>query len=679
MFDAYLARWIYRETFGVFADKIASKTRLSVVTNGALTSLPLHLLVTNDPSDKKYKDIDWLARSFAITVWPSVSNMKVLRGKPMVSSAPKPLIAFVDPAFSNQERKQPDHSVPMRSITDYYRGSQIDYDELVATLRQLPGTRKEVEAVANALNADPIEIKLGSAASESVVKQSRLDQYRIVYFATHSLVAGVMKDFFSTKAEPALALATPDKRNEFDDGFLYASEVAQLKLDADWVVLSATDTATGDGPGAEVLLGLARAFFYAGGRSLVVSHWEVNDEQTVRAMTNTLQASARSEKLTHAQALQQSMLTMLNNAKSDDEAHPRLWASFVVIGEPAADDSDTCYKESGDVAIATCSRLIASGRFRARRLAGLYDNRGMEYRRKRQYDRAIADFDEAIRLDPKYSNAFKNRGDAYRDMGEYDGAIVDYNQTILLNPNDASAFNERGYAYSAKNEYDRAIADYDQAIRLDPAKALPFNNRGNAFELKGDHARAALEFDEVTRLQRADADAWYKRCLMRAIVGHELQRALSDCNESLRLRANDAATLDTLGLIYLKLENFDRAIANYDAALKFSPSKASSLYGRGISKQKKGDMADGKADIAAAEAIQTNIADEFARFDVPLDEPAVPMHASTPAAANCAQAETNWKNAEEIRSLEIYADYLVRFPTCDFAALAKARIEALTK
>src|SRR5207244_1193983 len=115
---------------------------------------------------------------------------------------------------------------------------------------------------------------------------------------------------------------------------------AQLKLNADWVVLSASDTATGDTPGAEALAGLARAFLYAGGRSLVVSHWEVKDEQTAHLMTNTFQTSARDEKLTHAQALQQSMVAMLKNAKSNDEAHPRLWASFVVIGEPAADDSD---------------------------------------------------------------------------------------------------------------------------------------------------------------------------------------------------------------------------------------------------------------------------------------------------------------------------------------------------
>ena len=335
-FDTSLAHNIYQATFGVFADKIPSKTRLSVVTNGAFTSLPLHLLITKDPSGKQLKDIDWLARSHAITIWPSVANMKVLRGKSVLSSAPKPLIAFADPVFSKQERKQAQNKVAMRSITEFYRGTQFDLASLGEALPQLPETRKEVQAVAKALNADPRDIKLGLAATETAVKQARLDQYRIVYFATHGMIAGDIEKFTKAKAEPALALTVPDRPDEqTDDGFLFASEITQLKLNADWVVLSACETATGDKPGAEALSGLARAFFYAGARSLVVSHWKVEDEHTARLMTNTFQAIARNIKLTHAQALQQAMLAMIKNAKSDAEAHPRLWAPFVVVGEPS--------------------------------------------------------------------------------------------------------------------------------------------------------------------------------------------------------------------------------------------------------------------------------------------------------------------------------------------------------
>ena len=100
-------------------------------------------------------------------------------------------------------------------------------------------------------------------------------------------------------------------------------------------MLSACNTAAEDKPGAEALSGLARAFFYAGARSLIVSHWPVDDVATAKLMVGTLRASARDPKLSHAEALRQSMLAMIDAAKSDAEADPRLWAPFVVVGEPA--------------------------------------------------------------------------------------------------------------------------------------------------------------------------------------------------------------------------------------------------------------------------------------------------------------------------------------------------------
>jgi CHAT domain-containing protein len=206
---------------------------------------------------------------------------------------------------------------------------------LAKALPQLPDTANEVRAIAEVLKADENDLKVGVFASETMVKQAKLDNYRIVYFATHGLVAGEVAKFAKMRAEPALALTIPDEPTDLDDGLLTASEVAQLKLNADWVVLSACNTAAEEKPGAEALSGLARAFFYAGARSLVVSHWEVDSDATVRLMTGTFQASARNPKLSHAEALQQSILAMIDNAQSDEDAHPRSWAPFVVVGEPA--------------------------------------------------------------------------------------------------------------------------------------------------------------------------------------------------------------------------------------------------------------------------------------------------------------------------------------------------------
>ena len=111
-----------------------------------------------------------------------------------------------------------------------------------------------------------------------------------MHFATHGLLSGETEMFAAAKAEPALILSPPKTGSEEDDGLLTASEIAQLKLDADWVVLSACNTAAGesDRPGTEALSGLARAFFYAGSRALLVSHWAVNSDATVRLITKAL-------------------------------------------------------------------------------------------------------------------------------------------------------------------------------------------------------------------------------------------------------------------------------------------------------------------------------------------------------------------------------------------------------
>jgi CHAT domain-containing protein len=292
-FDPALAYNVYQETFGAFANKIAAKKRLSIVTNGALTSLPPQLLVTQDPTGKSFKELDWLIRSHAVTVLPSVASLKILRSGSQTSSARKPLIAFADPVFSKAARAQ---QVAMRSITSFYRGTQVDVAAIGDYLPQLPGTRREAQQIAADLKADPADIKLGLAATETVVKQTKLDQYRIVYFATHGLVAGDLETFAKDRAEPALALSIPEKPNDLDDGLLTASEIAQLKLDADWVVLSACNTAAEDKPGAEALSGLARAFFYAGARSLIVSHWSVSEEATARLMIGTFRVKRTQSK-----------------------------------------------------------------------------------------------------------------------------------------------------------------------------------------------------------------------------------------------------------------------------------------------------------------------------------------------------------------------------------------------
>ena len=160
----------------------------------------------------------------------------------------------------------------MPPIPIFWRGAGVDRDRLAAALPQLPDTADELNAVARDLGAAASDIHLGSDASETTVKRTRLADYRIVYFATHGLVAGDIKGL----GEPALALSIPAQPSDLDDGLLTASEVAQLKLNADWVVLSACNTAAADRPGAQALSGLARALFYAEAQALLVSHRSVD-------------------------------------------------------------------------------------------------------------------------------------------------------------------------------------------------------------------------------------------------------------------------------------------------------------------------------------------------------------------------------------------------------------------
>jgi len=262
-----------------------------------------------------------------------------------------------------------------------------------------------------------------------------------------------------------------------------------------------------------------------------------------------------------------------------------LFAAVAVIlaVQPArADDADTCAKASGDVAIAACTRLIASGRHKGRDLAIFYTNRAYMWRAKGDLDGAIADYDQAIRQDPKYTTAYINRGTAWNTKRDVDRAIADFNEAIRLDPKNALAYRIRGYTWGAKGDNERAIADLDQAIGLDPKDAL----------------------------------SYLSRCMVRTMAGRNLPQALSDCDQALRLRPNDVHTMGTRGLLYLRLGRLDDAIVEYDAALKLAPKVATAflLFGRGIAKQRKGDTAGGDFDMAAAKANNASIAEEYAKY-----------------------------------------------------------------
>jgi tetratricopeptide (TPR) repeat protein len=179
----------------------------------------------------------------------------------------------------------------------------------------------------------------------------------------------------------------------------------------------------------------------------------------------------------------------------------------------------------------------------------------------------------------------------------------------------AIAFNNRGVAYKAKGEMDRAIQDYDEAIRLEPDVNSFFLNRGNAYQVKGDYRRAIEDYDQAIYLKPDYADAFNARCWTRTIANTTLEAVLFDCDESLRLRPDGAAALDSRGFVYFRMGRYDKAIADCDKALSGYPN-ANSLYVRGLAKRMRQDTAGGDADIAAAKTIEPNVAEQYAGYGV---------------------------------------------------------------
>ena len=372
-FDLKRAHELYKALLDQVGDLIRDK-HLLIVPSGPLTSLPFNVLVTEPPpagSSSKladYAKVAWLGARTRLTVLPSVASLKTLRQFTKTSRATKPYLGVGNPLLEGpqdhpywavrykeqaqlaRDKQQCPKAVtqhvvsadgsPVTSFAKLFRGATADIEE-VRQWAPLPETADELCEVGRRLGAPEGEILLGARATETTLKglseQGRLADYAILHFATHGALTGQVQG----SAEPGLILTPPEKGTieikalERDDGFLTASEIATLKLDANWVVLSACNTAGGASESAEALSGIARAFFFAGARALLVSHWEVGSDAAVKLITRAFEALRAKPELGRAEAFRVSMRELIEGGSLAD-AHPSQWAPFIVVGEGGA-------------------------------------------------------------------------------------------------------------------------------------------------------------------------------------------------------------------------------------------------------------------------------------------------------------------------------------------------------
>lgn len=325
---------------------------LILVPSGPLATLPFQVLLTERPPNgpQAFADMPWLAKRFASSVLPSVSSLKSLRQLAKSSRAQKPYIGIGnpildgDPERARLARQFQSCAAIMDARQDQLAqrkvraavsltGGTADLEQL-KRLAPLPETAIELCAVAERFSPVRGDVYLANAATETNIKSlnasGQLAQYRVLHFATHGALAGQVRGTI----EPGLIMTPPQQASRDDDGYLSSSDIAALKLDADWVVLSACNTAGGDKTNSEAFSGLTRAFFYAGSRALLVTHWPVNSQAAVIITTGTTNALATQRDLGRAEAFRRSLVNLIG--KGGAYAHPSVWAPFVLVGNGSA-------------------------------------------------------------------------------------------------------------------------------------------------------------------------------------------------------------------------------------------------------------------------------------------------------------------------------------------------------
>ena len=321
-FDTKSAQALYDATLGPVSARLVGAKALVVAPSGPLLSVPFALLLTGpaDPSD--LAGAPWLIRQMTIAHVPSAANFVALRNVGS-SHAAHPWFGFG--GFRPVTLAQAEASFPGAACAGSAR--------LFVSLPNLPFAQRELDAARVLLAASPSDELLNAAFTADAVQHAALKNYRILHFATHALLPAELR----CQNEPAIVTSAPPNAHDASGALLTASDVAGLDLDADVVILSACNTGgPGNSTSGESLSGLARAFFFAGARAMLVTHWSINDQTSAFLVADTLRRLVAGQDGGLAGALRAAQLGIIGQAGKDlpaNLAHPFFWAPFALIGE----------------------------------------------------------------------------------------------------------------------------------------------------------------------------------------------------------------------------------------------------------------------------------------------------------------------------------------------------------
>jgi len=322
-FDVADARKLYDVTLGTVTASLEGIDHLVVAPPGPLLALPFEVLLTGPADPARLAAAPWLASRFTLAHVPSPANFTGLRKIAGDTRATQPWFGFGDFV-----------PVTVKQASGTFSGTACaESAGLLASLPQLPFARRELDAARTILGAGPQDQLLGAGFTVPAVEKAHLKAFRVLHFAAHALLPSELH----CQSEPAIVTSDPAGATDVSGALLTSSDVAQLDLDAELVILSACNSGGAGGSTAgESLSGLARAFFFAGARSLMVTHWSVNDQVAAFLVAGVLQRMHADPSLGVAGALRATQLSMLQQAGQGlppEIAAPFFWAGFAVIGD----------------------------------------------------------------------------------------------------------------------------------------------------------------------------------------------------------------------------------------------------------------------------------------------------------------------------------------------------------